>query len=83
VKRGAWLAAGAFVLTWVPLSLWRGIKFGRTFRLGAEGQDSLGPVVEGIIQIAAVMLAPSLFVALVVFVAWAYWEERRAPADSP
>lgn len=78
MKRGAWLAAGAFVLTWVPLSLWRGIKFGRTFRLGAEGQDSLGPVVEGIIQIAAVMLAPSLFVALVVFVAWAYWEERRA-----
>jgi hypothetical protein len=83
VRRGAWLAAGAFVLTWVPISLWRGIAFGRTFRIGAEGQDSLGPVVEGVIQMAAIMFAPALFVALLVFVGWAYREERRARRPRP
>lgn len=78
MRRGARLAAAVFVLTWVPLSLWRGIAFGRTFRIGhAEGR-SWGPLIEGVIQVAAVMLAPALLAALAVFVLWAWREERRS-----
>ena len=79
MRRGARLAAAVFVLTWVPLSLWRGLEFGRTFRIGHAGAHSWGPLVEGVIQIAAVMIAPALLAALAVFVLWAWREERRAP----
>ncbi len=79
MRRGARLAAVVFVLTWVPLSLWRGLAFGRTFRIGHAGDRSWGPLVEGVIQLAAVMIAPALLVALAVFVLWAWREERRAP----
>lgn len=78
MRRGARLAGAVFLLTWVPLSLWRGLAFGRAFRFGEEGARSSGPLVEGVIQIAAVMLAPAAFAALVAFVLWAWREERRA-----
>ena len=77
LRRGAVLAGWVFVGTWVPLSVWRGIAFGRTFRIGHTDQASLGPLLEGIIQVAAVMLAPAAFAALVAFVLWAWRAERR------
>lgn len=77
MRRGAWLAAAAFLLVWIPLTLWKGLAFGRSFRIGHEGQESSGPLVDGVIQVGAVMLAPSLFAALLVFVLWAWREERR------
>jgi hypothetical protein len=79
MRRGARLAGAVFVLTWVPLSVWRGLRFGRTFRFGPEGSQSSGPLIEGIIQLSAVMLAPAAFAALIAFVLWAWREERRAP----
>ncbi len=78
MRRGARLAGAVFVLTWIPLSVWRGIAFGRTFRIGPQAGDSWGPLVEGVIQIAAIMLAPSLLASLAVFVVWAWREERRS-----
>ncbi len=77
MRRGARLAAVVFLVTWVPLSLWRGLAFGRTFRIGAGSERSSGPLIEGVIQVAAVMLAPALFAALLAFVLWAWREERR------
>ena len=78
MRRGARIAGAVFVLTWVPFSLWRGVAFGRTFRIGRDSEQSWGPLVEGVIQIAAVMIAPALLAALAVFVVWAWREERRS-----
>lgn len=68
LRPGMRLAGAVFALTWVPLSLWRGIAFGRTFRIGVGDDRSWGPLAEGVIQIAAVMMAPALFAALLTFV---------------
>jgi len=81
VRRGAQLAVLVFFLTWIPLTVWRGIAFGRTFRIGAGADRSNGPLIEGMIQIGAVMLAPALFVALLAFALWAWREERRHAAQ--
>jgi hypothetical protein len=78
MRRGARLAGAVFFLVWVPLSVWRGLAFGRTFRIGAEDARSWGPLLEGIVQIGAVMLAPAAFAALSVFVLWAWREEHRS-----
>ncbi len=78
MRRGLWLAGVTFALVWVPATLWRGIAMGRSFRIGRQGQDSAGPLVDAVIQIAFVMLAPALFAALFVFALWAWREERRA-----
>jgi hypothetical protein len=78
LRRGARLAGAVFVLTWVPLSLWRGLAFGRTFRIGRESDTSWGPLVEGVIQVSAVMIAPALLAALAAFVLWAWRDERRS-----
>lgn len=77
LRPGVRIAGVVFVLTWVPLSLWRGIAFGRTFRIGRGSETSSGPLVEGVIQVAAMMLAPALLAALAAFVLWAWREERR------
>lgn len=55
---------------------------GRQFRIGSHGQHATGPIVDAVIQIGFVMLAPSLFVALLVFALWAWREERRG-ASAP
>lgn len=78
MRHGVRIAGAVFVLTWVPLSLWRGLAFGRSFRIGTANDDSWGPLVEGVIQIAAVMLAPALLAALAAFVLWAWRDERRS-----
>lgn len=78
MRGGIRLAALVFALTWVPLTLWRGLAMGRSFRIGSAGQDSAAPLVDAVIQIGFVMLAPSLFVALFAFALWAWREERRA-----
>lgn len=78
MRNGARLAGVVFVLTWIPLSVWRGIAFGRTFRIGPDAQAATGPLIDGIIQIAAVMLAPAAFAGLIAFVLWAWREEHRS-----
>ena len=78
MRRGVRLAIAVFLITWIPLTLWRGLSMGRSLRIGAEGQDSTGPLVDAVIQIGFVMLAPSLFAALFAFALWAWREERRA-----
>ncbi len=65
------------LLTWIPLTVWRGLAQGRAFRIGAHGQDSVWPLVEGMMQVGAAMLAPALFVGLLVFALLAWREERR------
>jgi hypothetical protein len=77
VKRAAWIAAAAVLITWLPLTVWRGLAQGRAFRIGSHGQDSVGPLVEGVIQVGFAMLAPALFVGLLVFALLAWREERR------
>lgn len=81
MRRGAQLAVLVFFLTWIPLTVWRGLAFGRTFRIGTGADRSSGPLIEGMIQIGAVMLAPALFVALLAFALWAWREERRHAAQ--
>ncbi len=78
VRAGARLAGAVFLLTWVPLSVWRGLVLGRSLRIGSAGGDDVGPLVEGILQVAAVMLAPAMLAALVAFVLWAWRQELRA-----
>lgn len=77
MRGGVLLAAVVFVLVWVPLTLWRGLAMGRSFRIGAAGQDASGPLIDAVIQIGFVMLAPALFVALFAFALWSWREERR------
>ena len=77
MRHGARIAGLVFLGTWIPLSVWRGIRLGRSFRIGTEGQAATGPLIDGIIQLAAVMLAPAAFAALIAFVLWAWREERR------
>lgn len=77
MRRGRRLAMFAFFATWIPLSVWRGLAQGRSFRIGHTGADATGPLLDGVVQLAAVMLAPALFVALIVFVLWAWREEHR------
>jgi len=77
VRRGARLAALAFILTWVPLTLWRGLAFGSAFRIGDAGAGAWSPLAEGVLQVGMVMLVPALLVALLTFVLWAWREERR------
>jgi hypothetical protein len=78
MRRGLWLAVATFVLVWVPATLWRGIAMGRSFRIGRHGQDSVAPLVDAVIQIGFIMLAPALLAALFAFALWAWREERRA-----
>lgn len=82
MRRGVRFAAVAFCVTWIPLTLVRGIALGREFRIGRHGQGATGPLVDAVIQVAFVMLAPALFVALAVFVFWAWREERAAARAS-
>lgn len=77
MKRAAWLAGAAFALVWIPLTVWKGLALGRAFRIGTHGQGATGPLIEGVIQTAAVMLVPALFAALAVFTFAAWREERR------
>ncbi len=77
LRRGAQLAGAVFVCTWVPLTLWRGLAQGRSFRIGAEGQGAVSPLIEGVIQLAFVMLVPAMLLALLAFALWAWREERR------
>lgn len=77
MRRGRRLAMFAFFATWIPLSVWRGLAQGRSFRIGHTGAEATGPLLDGVVQLAAVMLAPALFVALIVFVLWAWREEHR------
>jgi hypothetical protein len=82
VKTGIRLAALTFAFTWIPLSLWRGLAMGRSLRIGNDAQQASGPLVDGVIQIAMVMLAPALFAAVFVFVLWSWREERNAALSS-
>lgn len=75
MRQKIWLACMAFLLTWIPLSVWRGIEIGRTHRIGSDAQSSIGPLIEGVIQLAFVMLAPALLVALMVFALLSWREE--------
>ena len=77
MRRTARISAVAVLLTWLPLTLWRGLAQGRALRIGAHGQESVGPLVEGVIQVGFAMLAPALFVGLLVFALLAWREERR------
>ncbi|MEK0430767.1 MAG: hypothetical protein RL139_571 [Gemmatimonadota bacterium] len=77
LRRGARLAAAVFLVTWIPVSLWRGLRFGAAFRIDGSAHGGIAPLVEGVIQIAAVMLVPSLLLALLAFALWAWREERR------
>lgn len=76
MRTAARLATIAFVCTWIPLTLVRGIAMGRQFRIGSHGQGAWSPLFDAIVQIGFVMLAPSLFVALLVFALWSWREER-------
>lgn len=78
MKRGAWIAGLVVLLTWTPLTLWRGLALGRSFRIGSHGQERVGPLVEGVIQVGFAMLAPALFAGLFIFVLLAWREERRS-----
>lgn len=78
MRRGVRLAAVVFLCTWIPLSLWRGLAMGRSFRIGHRDSGAWGPLADAVINIGAIMLAPALLVALVAFVFWAWREERRA-----
>lgn len=77
IRAAGRLAGAVFLLTWIPLSVWRGLAVGRTFRIG-PGADGQGPLVDGIITAAAAMLAPAALAALVAFVGSAWLAERRA-----
>jgi len=77
MRRGVWWALLAFLVTWVPLTLWRGLAFGAAFRIGEAGAGAWTPLAEGVLQMGMVMLVPALLVALLTFALWAWWQERQ------
>ena len=77
MRRGVWWALLAFLVTWVPLTLWRGLAFGAAFRIGEAGAGAWTPLAEGVLQMGMVMLVPALFVGLLTFALWAWWQERQ------
>lgn len=77
LRPGVRLAATVFLLTWLPISIWRGLRFGAAFRIDGPADGGIAPLIEGVLQIAAVMLVPSLLPSLLVFALWAWRQERR------
>ncbi len=75
-RRRLWYAGTAFAAVWIPSSIVLGMRWGRSLRFPGDHAQQTGPIADGIIQFGLVMLAPSLFVALVVFVAHAAVTER-------
>ena len=77
MQSGVRLAAVAFVLTWLPITVFKGLAMGRSFRVGRHGQDAVGPLIDAMVQVGFAALAPALLVALVAFAFSAWREERR------
>ena len=75
-RRRLWYSGSAFVAVWVPASIVLGVRWGRSLRFPGDHATHTGPVIEGVMQFALVMLVPALFVALTVFVAHAVATER-------
>lgn len=55
-----------------------GLDWGRRLRFGGDDPNHAAPIVEGILNMAAIMLAPAMLAALLVFAAHAWWTERHA-----
>lgn len=83
MRRCARTAGIVAVLVWIPLALLLGLASGRSFRIGAAGQSSVGPLVEGVIQAAAITFVPALFAALSAFVLCAWRQEREEREERP
>ena len=77
LRPGVRLAALVFCIVWIPASLWRGLRFGAAFAIGGDAHGAITPAIEGVIQMAAVLLVPALLAALLAFVLWAWQMERR------
>jgi hypothetical protein len=75
-RRRLWYAGSAFFAVWVPTSIILGVRWGRSLRFPGDNATHTGPIIEGVMQFALVMLVPALFVALAVFVAHAVATER-------
>ncbi len=81
MKPHLWRAGAVFLATWIPATLWLGIRWGRTLRLGADRANDLSPLIEGIIQFAFVTLVPAALVALLALALLAGADERRAARE--
>ena len=77
LRPGIRLAGLVFLLVWLPASIWRGLTFGAAFAIGGDAHGGITPLVEGVIQMAAVLLVPALLAALLAFALWAWRMERR------
>ena len=77
-RRRLLYSASAFLIVWIPGSALLGFDYGRRLRFGGDDLQHAGPIVEGILNMAAVMLAPALFAALLVFAVHAWWTERKS-----
>jgi hypothetical protein len=72
-----WYSGAAFFGVWIPSAIVLGVRWGRSLRFPGDNAQHTGPIVEGVMQFALVMLVPSLFVALAVFVVHAMLTERQ------
>jgi hypothetical protein len=75
----AWrLPAVVFVAVWLPGSVYNAWQFGRRVRLTGPGQDSWSPFIDAWTTTAFGWMPIGFFAAVTVFVARAWWDERRA-----
>ena len=78
MRRGVRLALLVFFLTWIPATLFLGLRFGSTMRIGADGRKSVTPLIEGVIQLSWITLVPAMVIALLALAIWGWMQERRA-----
>ncbi len=72
-----WLPAIAFLVVWVPGSVYNAWQFSRRVQLSGPGQERWSPFVDAWTTMAFGWAPIGLFAAVLVFVAREWWQSRR------
>lgn len=81
-------AVVVFFVVWLPTSIIHAFYFGNRFRLKGPGEDSLTPIIDAWTFTGPSWAAVAFFVAVTVFVAQQWLNDRRrtrksAPTSTP
>ena len=76
-RRRLLYSLSAFLIVWVPGSAMLGYDYGRRLRFGGDDLQHAGPIIDGMLNMGAMMIAPALFAALLVFAVHAWWTEAN------
>jgi hypothetical protein len=82
MRRNLRIAIAVFFAVWVPASIVMGVRWGRPLRIGADRGADWGPILDGVVQFAFIMLVPAGVVALLSLAVLAWRDEVRANNSS-